>query len=302
MEPRDLEYFAVIGEKGNLRRAAEALDMSQPALSKSLRRLEKWARAKLVKRTPKGVELTDVGSTLLAHARRMRLYLEDVGHEVAELGQGRAGHLRIGVTSLYVDNVLTPACTRLLAQSPKLTMKIMIGDYKTLASALRSGELDLSVCGVPGSPQKDLVRERLFDDAWVVYASSSHRLVGRKQLTIADLAEERWALPPSSTLPHPMLVRLFEERGLRFPTVAMEAAPLEPRFDLVASSDVLGITNRRSLRAAAARLRLTELHVTGLPWSRAVCVFYRENAYLSPAARRFIEILKTTTKEIAGDA
>jgi len=302
MEPRDLEYFAVIGEKGNLRRAAEALDMSQPALSKSLRRLEKWARAKLVKRTPKGVELTDVGSTLLAHARRMRLYLEDVGHEVAELGQGRVGHLRIGATIPYVDNLLTPACTRLLAQSRKLTMNIMIGDYKTLASALRSGELDLSVSAIPGSPRDDLVQERLFDDAFVVYASSSHRLVGRKRLTIADLAKERWALPPSSTLPHPMLVRLFEGRGLPFPTVAMEAAPLEPRFDLVASSDVLGLAARRLVREAATHLHLVELRVMGLPWSREVCVSYRKDAYLSPAARRFIEMLKAVANETAGDS
>jgi len=61
MELRDIEYFAVVAEHGNLRRAAESLGLSQPALSKSLRRLEKSMAAKLVKRTPKGVELTAVG-------------------------------------------------------------------------------------------------------------------------------------------------------------------------------------------------------------------------------------------------
>lgn len=302
MEPRDLEYFAVIGETRNLRRAAEALDMSQPALSKSLRRLEKWARAKLVKRTPNGVELTDVGSTLLTHARRMKLYLEDVGHEVADLGQGRAGHLRIGAPPGYVDTFLTPACTRFLTQSPKLTLNIQTGDIGELFLALRNGEVDLNVSGIPASPYSDLVHERLFDDAYVVYASARHRLVRRKRLTIADLAKERWALPPSGTIPRQILIRGFEERGLPPPTVAMEATPLGPRFDLVASSDVLGLASRRGLRAATAHLRLTELHVAGLPWIRAVCVFYRENAYLSPAARRFVEILKTTAKETAGDS
>src|SRR5262245_39212455 len=71
MELRDIEYFAVVAEHGNVRRAAEALDLSPPALSKSLRRLEKSVGAKLVKRTPKGVELTDVGVAMVGQVRRI---------------------------------------------------------------------------------------------------------------------------------------------------------------------------------------------------------------------------------------
>ena len=73
MELRDLEYFSVVAEHGNVRRAAEALDLSPPALSKSLRRLEKAVGAKLVKRVPKGIELTAVGSAMVDQARRIRL-------------------------------------------------------------------------------------------------------------------------------------------------------------------------------------------------------------------------------------
>ena len=62
MELRDIEYFAVVAEHGNLRRASEALGLSPPALSKSLRRLEESMQAKLVERTPKGVALTPVGA------------------------------------------------------------------------------------------------------------------------------------------------------------------------------------------------------------------------------------------------
>jgi len=66
MDFRDVEYFAVLAKHGHVGRAAEALGLSQPALSLSLRRLERSIQAKLVKRTPKGVELTSVGSALLA--------------------------------------------------------------------------------------------------------------------------------------------------------------------------------------------------------------------------------------------
>ena len=81
---RDVEYFAAIAEHGQVQRAAAALGLSQPALSKSLRRLELAMNAKLLKRTPKGVELTSVGSALLARVSRLRLSLDDVTREIAD--------------------------------------------------------------------------------------------------------------------------------------------------------------------------------------------------------------------------
>jgi len=92
MDLRDIEYFAVVAQHGHLGRAAEALGLGQPALSMSLRRLEKSAQAKLVKRTPKGVELTAVGAALLSHAGKLRLARDDLAREVADLAHGRAGH------------------------------------------------------------------------------------------------------------------------------------------------------------------------------------------------------------------
>jgi DNA-binding transcriptional LysR family regulator len=90
---------------------------------------------------------------------------------------------------------------------------------------------------------------------------------------------------------------MFEDAGFPPPVIAMETAAIAPKISLVAASDVLGFTARRLLRDVGARFRLAELHVKGLPYIRAVGVSYRKDAYLSPAARRFIEILKTTAKK-----
>src|SRR5262245_26339494 len=110
MDLRDIEYFAVLAEHGQLVRAAEALGLSQPALSLSLRRLEKSAQAKLVRRTPKGVELTDVGAALLTHVERLRLARHDLAREVADLAQGTAGQLRVGTGPATADGFLPLAC------------------------------------------------------------------------------------------------------------------------------------------------------------------------------------------------
>ena len=75
MQPqlRDIEYFAAIAEHGQVQKAAAALGLSQPALSKSLRRLEQAMKTRLLKRTPHGIELTSVGSALLSRIRKLRL-------------------------------------------------------------------------------------------------------------------------------------------------------------------------------------------------------------------------------------
>src|SRR3954463_8741280 len=108
MEWRDIEYFAVLAEHGHLGRAAEALGLSQPAVSKSLRRLEQALEVKLVKRTPKGVELTAEGSALLLGVRGLRLSLQDVAREVKDVGEGRIGRLRVGVGE-SIGEYLLPA-------------------------------------------------------------------------------------------------------------------------------------------------------------------------------------------------
>src|SRR4030095_10260831 len=142
MELRDIEYFAVVAEHGNVRRAAEALDLSPPALSKSLRRLEKSVGAKLVKRTPKGVELTDVGVAMVGQVRRIRLTLDDVAREAAEFSQGQAGYLRLGAGPTICEE-LPPALARLRREAPKLVLEINVTDNDEAAPLLRSGALDM---------------------------------------------------------------------------------------------------------------------------------------------------------------
>ncbi len=125
MELRDIDYFAVIAEQRHLGRAAEALGLSTAALSKSLRRLEQLAEAKLVRRTPKGVELTAVGKAVLAHVEQLRLARDDLVREVSDVAQGRAGNLRIGSGPSTAENTLPAACSALLNETPKVSPTMM---------------------------------------------------------------------------------------------------------------------------------------------------------------------------------
>jgi DNA-binding transcriptional LysR family regulator len=292
MELRDIEYFAAVAEYGHLGRAAESLGLSQPALSKSLRRLEQAVGGRLVRRTPKGVELTAEGSALLLRVRELRMSLKDIEREITELSQGRVGHLRIGIGEATGEHLLGNAISALLKDAPRVTLKLGTSDNDVMLPALRDGRLDLVINYLPPTLPEGLTQEQLYDEEMVVCASADHRLAGLKRVKLTDLVQERWA-SSESVLPGPQwLRRAFEDRGLPPPRVAVESRAVRVRFQSLASSGLLGFTSRSVFEQGAQAFRLTQLPVRDLAWTRAVGVIHRTDAYLSPAARRLIEILR----------
>ena len=297
---KDIEYFAVVAERGHIGRAAEALGLSQPALSKSLRRLEGALDAKVVKRTPKGVELTAVGKALLARVSGLRLLVEDLVREAAELSDGRAGHVRIGVVTGLTELLLAPACSALLREARHVTVDAVVENYQRLAAAVRKGELDFALGSMPAFPESDLKYERLYDDdGFVVYASARHRLASREKVTIADLVAERFASVTSDMPAWQALERAFAERGLDAPRLALRSSALDLRFAIVASSDLLGFSSRAVVKLAATRYPLKILPVDEWAWPRSVAVVSRKDGYLSPPARRLIDAVKTVGSALA---
>ena len=295
---RDVQYFAIVAEHRHLGRAADALGLSQPALSMSLRRLEQNLGTKLVRRTPKGVDLTAAGTAIFNHARRLRLFVEDISGEVADLVHGRVGHLRVATSPGAAHNVLPTAFSVLVRDAPKVTSKVVIAGRGDALTSLRKGELDLVIAEVRTGDDQDLVQEGLFDDEFIVYASAKHRLANRKRVALSDLVEERWALSTSDT---PLWLRIhhaFQQNGLSSPRIAIETASLGLRLPLVASSDLLGYSSRAALRQGAPQIRFAELHVKELAYTRRTGMLYRKDAYLSPVTRNFVAILKETARAI----
>lgn len=303
MELRDIEYFNVVAEHRHLGRAAEALGLSQPALSKSLRRLEHELGAKLVSRTPKGVELTAEGAALLGRARELHLSFQAVAEEIRDVGRGRVGHVRIGAGPVSSVEMLVEALVPLIEEAPKITYDIVVSDNDLMIPALRRGDLDLIVGYAPRALTREgLVEELLFELDFTVVASAAHPLAGKKRVTLADLSRERWALTGSSLLTQQRLRRTFLEHGLPPPDIAVETRSLRLRLQLVASSRLLDYTSLGVFEAARRRFRLKTLRVPELEWQRPVSVVYREGAYLSPAARRVIECIKTAASSLALEA
>ena len=297
MDLRDIEYFAAIAEHRHLGRAAEALGLGQPALSISLRRLEKVADAKLVERTPKGVELTPVGAALLTHVGKLRLARDDLAREIADLAHGQAGSLRIGASPSNALAALPEVCSTLLSVSPKLMLSVSLLDNEALLPVLRKGELDVVIGHTQQFRDPDLTEIMIQQDEFVVFCSAGHRFAKRKSLSLADLADERWvATEANANASWLSLRQAFGDHGLPPPVIALVSPLPALNIRAVSSSELLGISNKRSVAAAASSLRLVILPVKDLVWIRHAVIVHRKDTYLSPVARRFIEAMKAAAK------
>src|ERR1043166_40928 len=301
MELRDLRYFAVVAEHQNIGRAAEALELSATALSKSLRRLEKSVGAKLVQRALKGVALTAVGAALLERLGPLRGMLNDGRHEATDLARGHAGHITIGTTAATAENFVAEACVALSREDSRITLKVTVASGDFLGTAMRKGETDFCVAGVETFSPADFVQERLYDNQEVVFASTNHRLAKLKRVSVADLAGERWASSVSTSRPPwQALFHAFKNEGLPPPRVALETNSQAVRIQAIAYSNYIGVNTRQFVRQEARKFPLVELPVKEMSVARDLSIIYRKGAYLSPAARRMIGILKDQARKVTG--
>lgn len=298
MDIRDFEYFGAIAAHGNLGRASEALGLTTPALSKSLRRLESALNARLVQRTAKGIELTPEGRALVPHVKRLRLSFADLTREVSCIRNGDAGHLRVATTPGNLEDLVGAACGSFLNDARDATIALGVVSQDDVMGALREGRFDLAV-GVISAATPDLVHEHLSDDIFVVHASAHHRLAGRAQVELEELAKERWIRTAATGFAGQAFNKVFEERGITPPEIALECVSLTARLHAVSRSDLLYFAPRAVAVLAAPRFKLVELPVNELTYARHNVVSYRKDAYLPPAAHKFIAALKSTAQVLA---
>lgn len=296
MELRDLEYFAVIAEHGHLRRAADALRLSQPALSKSLRRLEQILGVKLVNRTSKGVELTAEGSMLVLQVRELRRSLQSVAREISDVSEGRAGHLRLGVGVAVSQQLLASTFAGLLQDAPRTRLQVSVSDNDLMFPALFNGELDVIINYF--RPSEGLVSEHLYDDEFVVCASSNHRLASSKSVSVATLVQERWALSEPTLISQRWLFDKFRDAGFPPPQVAFESRSLALKQRMVASSDLLTFTSRSVIQDFSTVSAVKILATKGLSWPFPVSVIYRKETTSPPTLRRFLKIIKAAAEAL----
>jgi DNA-binding transcriptional LysR family regulator len=288
MDLRDLRYFETIADLQHVGRAAQKLHRTQPALTSSIRRLEDACGAPLFERAGRGIRLTPAGRVLLKWAQRVRFDMEDARREIAAIGSGLAGHVRIGIVPTAAQFLLPAAARQLLQEGPDVTLRTVVGLVDTLQPLLRQGELDL-VVGTETHAQPGMVSKLLAEDAIVVAASKDHAIF-RGTPTLKELTRYRWALQPPGAPTRDWLDHTFDRRRLPRPQVQVETTMLLMLPTLIAQTGLLSFISRHHLGSKAAPA-LKEVPLKETTMLRRLVVTYRDKAYVSAAAQRLIDLL-----------
>jgi len=222
LELRDLRYFEAIAELGHLGLAAERLHLTQPALTRCVRRLEEAFGIELFERVGRGIRLTQAGEELLSRARRLHVAADETTRAMQDFAHGDSGHISIGIVPTASLFLLPPVCRVLMQEAPHITLRTVIGQDDVLVASLKSGELDVVISlGVRSDDQ--LVAQTIADDTMVVAASSGHELFQKnKRPRIEDLLDYRWVLAAPSVESRRWLDSAFDVRGLARPVAQIE--------------------------------------------------------------------------------
>ena len=293
LDLRDLRYFEAIADSGHVGRAARALHRTQPTLTGAVRRLEERLGTRLFEKAGRGIRLTAAGEALHARARSLRIAADEAEREVADIGRGHSGLVRIGMVPTAARFLLPQLCRRFLAESPGIAFRSTIANNDVLRAALKAAELDVTV-SFAAAGDDDVASHPLFHDECVVVARRGHP-VFRRRPALRDLLRYGWVMAGPSVATREWLDQAFRNRGLPPPRVQVETNQVLFLPSLIEENDLLSFVSRRHLgpRGALREVRLRETTM-----KREFSIGYRKAGYMSPTTRRVVEALRSEGRRL----
>ncbi|MFT3813028.1 MAG: LysR family transcriptional regulator [Acidovorax sp.] len=291
MNIADIEYLLAVQEHRNIGRAAEALGISQPALTRAVARLEAFAGQQLFTRHPKGVLPTPAGEMLARRAQRILIEYQDAERELQQVKTGQLGLIRVGYSTSVNWEVVSAAMHRLLRERPTTRLRLSELFMQDLLDQLADGKLDMIVGPLPALMPADLVASVLYRDRLHVVADRHHPLARKKVVRLKDVAAQRWQMSG----PHTLIRKLLDQR-----VADAKLAPLDVRVEthsgnpnqlgMLTGTQMLTVCSEWSLDVLP-QFDLVPLTVADLPLDRDIGMMRRAHAYVPPIARRLEELL-----------
>jgi DNA-binding transcriptional LysR family regulator len=240
MELRQLKYFITVAETLHFGRAAEALHLSQPALSKQIQALEDSLGVQLFERTKHWVRLTIAGQKFLETAHRILQEIEQGIQATRQIAEGEMGKLKIGFTEATLFSLAPGLIRTYQKRYPQVELTITSGGTEAHVEALRTHQIDVGFVYLP-IREPSLAIRPLFEEAYIAALPASHRLARQKQIALSSLANEPLIFYPRSLAPvlYANFIKCCEQAGF-VPNVVQEAELAQTRLGLAAAG--VGIT------------------------------------------------------------
>ncbi|MET8248167.1 LysR family transcriptional regulator [Streptomyces sp. NPDC005202] len=291
---RDLRYFVTVAEELHFTRAAEKLYVSQPALSKQIRALERQVGVELFRREPQGVVLTEAGAALLPHARRVLAVWAEGAAAVEEARTAQRSTLVVGMSTSPGRGGLLPAIrSRFTVTQPQASLRLHQVSWEDPTAGLADGDVDVAFVWLPLPDADRYAWTVVAEEPRLVALPETHPLAARAEVDFADLADEPFlALPPAAGPLRDYWLAL-EARGGTPPRVGAEVASTEETYEALVAG--LGVCLVAAGNAPLITLGgVTTRPVRGVGPSRYALAWRREDGG-RPLVRAYAEACRRAT-------
>jgi len=299
--PYDLQHlhaFSTIVESGSLGRAAQTLNITQPALSRTIKRLEDQVGAALFERHSKGMHLTDIGQTLLPHATLLLRESARASEEIDAMRGLAKGTIRVGAVGSIACLTLPRAIEAVLARWPSLRVEVIEGVWDRLAEALIKHEVDLALgVALPDTEEIIAIKDCRWQDCSHVVAGLGHPLRARPGLRLDDVMHQRWTTSPRGTAPYDHMASVFAANGLGMPNIAVETRSVMVLKSLVAHSGFLSWMAEPMYEAESKASLIDALPLPGVVGTRVLTAFRRRIGILPRPAVKLLDELRLLTTD-----
>lgn len=223
---RHLHLFVKVAELQTVKRAAEAVGITQPSATQALGDLEQLLACALFLRHSQGMALTHAGALLLPMARRMLGLVDETATRAAEIAQGAVGVVRVAAISAAVGSHLGKALPAFARKRPDVLIELIEADSSRQGALVANGEVDCAICRRPPVMPAGWSFLPLWPDRFGIVAGTSHPLARRRRVTMQELLTQTWLVPPSSIAARSVFDEFFAEapREVRHYSV-ISAAP-----------------------------------------------------------------------------
>ena len=287
-----LSTFRAVVRSGGMRRAAETLHVSQPAVSARIRELERQLDIALFERAGRRLLLTDAGRIVLDESTSLLAAADSLRQRVAALGSLRSGSLGIATIDAVSIHLLSGIYRSFVEAHPQVELRVHVVDSHHVLDAVHNLDVELGFFAMPPPsappPPAEIEVEPFFEDELICVASPSHALVRRRQVALTTLAAAPLILYSHGSHTRAILDEVFRAQGVP-PNVVMETGSPEAMQRLAEAGVGLTILPQTQIRDAETSGRLRRVRVRNTRFVRTLAIARRRDRHLGPAARSFID-------------
>jgi len=289
----ELRVFVAVLEHRSFRKAAAALQITQPAVTKAIAGMEAVLEVKLFDRRADGVEPTVHGVAFAPHAAAIFNELRSAAQALDIVSSGATGALHIGTVPMPGVAFLPIAINRLVTAYPDIFVSVVEARELDLAERLRKREIELAIFrSALFNSGDDLNIEELFEERLCVLASRDHPLAERQAVTWPELLDHAWVLPPADSFFFHHLRRSLDELDLELPRHVVESISIGFQYGMVLYGSMLSFGLRSQFAFSPHANLLVQLPVDLPSISGTVCAATLRARQQSPLARKLIEEIR----------